>query len=193
MNSPREASPRFNCDPAQAPAASQPALARLRQAVGGTPNLAVAMAGSPALIEAFETVRALFHQHSTFSTPERELVFLVNATENGCGYCTAIHSLFGTKEGLPAAAIEAVRAKRLPADPRLAALAAFARRLISQRGLVSPSDWEQFLAAGFKSEQAIELVAAAALSTMANYAGRLTQPTLDGFLQPFAAAEDTAA
>ncbi len=186
MKSSLETSRRFNCDPALAPAASQPALTRLRQAVGGVPNLAAAMAGSPALIEAFETLRTLFHQHSSLTRPERELVLLVNATENDCRYCTAIHSLFGTKEGLPAEAIEAVRAKRPPADPRLAALAAFARRLISQRGMVSPSDLESFLAGGFKPEQALELVAAAAVSTLANYSGRLTQPALDEFLQPFA-------
>src|SRR5688572_27588494 len=72
-----------------APAASQPVLQRLREEVGAIPNLAGAMAESPVLIDAFVTLRSLFHAKSSFSPVERELLFLVNAVENGCEYCTA--------------------------------------------------------------------------------------------------------
>ena len=165
-----------------APERSRDALARLKAAVGGVPNLAAVMASSPALIDSFVTLRTLFHAHSTFTKPERELIFLTNALENGCAYCSAIHTAFAHQEGLAAEAIQAVREKRLPADPRLAALVAFDRQLIRQRGRVSDAEVEAFLRAGFAPAQALELIAGAALSTLANFTGRLSQAPLDEFL-----------
>jgi uncharacterized peroxidase-related enzyme len=170
--------------PASAPAASHDALARLQASVGGVPNLAAAMAASPALIDGFVTLRALFQQHSTFTAPEREIVSLCNAVENGCGYCTAIHSAFGSKAGLTTEAIDAVRQGQTPADARLAALVGFNRELNRRRGRVGDAEIEAFMLAGFTTAQALELIAAAAISTLANYAGRLTGAPLDEFLLP---------
>ena len=168
--------------PAVAPASSQAALARLKAEVGGVPNLAAVMSTSPALIEAFVTLRALFQAHSTFTKPEREIIFLTNAIENGCGYCAAIHTAFARQAGLAAETIDAVREGKLPADARLAALVGFDRQLLRQRGRVDSAEVEAFMLAGFAREQALELLAATAISTLANYTGRLSRPPLDEFL-----------
>jgi uncharacterized peroxidase-related enzyme len=172
--------------PDAAPAKAQPALARLKESVGAIPNLAAAMATSPALIDAFVTLRAVFHGHSTLSRAERELVFLTNAVENGCGYCTAIHTAFALKEGTSAESVTAIRAKGVPANPREAALVEFDRTLLRNRGRVDPAIVQRFIAAGFTAAQVLELIAAAALSTIANYSGRLTEVPLDEFLLPHA-------
>jgi uncharacterized peroxidase-related enzyme len=172
--------------PDTAPADARPALARLKESVGSIPNLAAAMATSPALIDAFVTLRAMFHGHSTLSRAERELVFLTNAVENGCGYCTAIHSAFALKEGASPTSVAAIRANDLPVNPREAALVEFDRALLRNRGRVDTAGVQRFVAAGFTAAQALELIAAAALSTIANYSGRLTQAPLDEFLRPHA-------
>lgn len=167
-----------------APADSQPILAKLQASVGMIPNLAAAMAGSPPLIEAFATLREQLETRGTFDAREREIVSLLNAVENGCRYCTAIHATFGLNVGLTVDAIERLRAKRDLDDPRHAALARFARRLLHARGAVSAADLDAFLAAGFAKAQALELIARLALSVMANYAGHLTHPPTDEPLRP---------
>lgn len=167
-----------------APAASQPALTRLRDSVGAIPNLAASMAESPVLIEAFVTLRGLFHAMSSFSPVERELLFLTNAIENRCEYCTAIHATFAVKAGAPQETVDTVREKRPLADARQNALVEFARRVVRERGHVGADDLQRFLAAGFERHQALELLAALAISTMANYGRHLTRAPLDAFLLP---------
>jgi uncharacterized peroxidase-related enzyme len=186
MNISKTISPFSLTPPDAAPEKSQPALARLQASVGAVPNLAAAMAASPTLIDGFVTLRTLFHEHSTLQKADRELLFLTNAVENGCGYCTAIHTAFGLQVGLSPATVEAVRAQHLPDDAREAALVRFDRLLLRGRGRVEPEDIRAFIAAGFTPEQALELIAAAALSTLANFSGRLTGVALDEFLQPHA-------
>jgi uncharacterized peroxidase-related enzyme len=167
-----------------APAASQPVLQRLREAVGAIPNLAGAMAESPVLIDAFVTLRGLFHAKSSFAPVERELLFLVNAVENGCEYCTAIHATFAVKSGAPQETVDAVRSRRPLADARQQTLVEFARRVVRERGRVGPDDLQRFVDAGFEKHQALEVLAALAISTMANYGRHLTHAPLDEFLLP---------
>lgn len=166
------------------PAASQPALRRLRDSVGAIPNLAASMAESPVLIEAFVTLRGLFQTMSSFNAAERELLFLTNAVENRCEYCTAIHATFAVKAGAMQDTIDAVREKRPLADARQNALVEFARLVVRERGQVGADDLQRFLAAGFARHQALELLAALAISTMANYGRHLTHAPLDEFLLP---------
>lgn len=157
-----------------APAASRPALEKLKAAVGMIPNLAAAMSESPQLIESFATLRAIHQAGSSFSPVEREVVSLVNAVENGCRYCAAIHSTFGLHAGLSQATVDAVRAGQLPDEPRLKALADFARKMLRERGRVQDAELQEFLVAGFTKAQSLEIIAALALSVMANYSGHLT-------------------
>jgi uncharacterized peroxidase-related enzyme len=166
-----------------APAASRPVLEKLKEKVGIIPNLAATMSESPTLINAFVTLRGIW-QESTFSPLERELIAATNAVTNKCTYCVAIHSTFALKEGLEPEALEAVRAGKSPDDPRLKALADFARKMMISRGQISEADLEQFLAAGFTKNEALEVVVGAAVSVLANFANHLTAAPLDDFFQP---------
>jgi uncharacterized peroxidase-related enzyme len=161
-----------------APQASKPALERLRASVGMIPNLAGAMADSPALIQGFVAIREAF-QGGSFTAVEREALSLANAAENACRYCTAIHATFAAKAGLDPAEVERLRTKSAPKDARLAALTALARALIAGRGNVAPDVLERFLAAGFSRAQVLEVVLSVGLSTIANYAGHLTHAAPD--------------
>jgi uncharacterized peroxidase-related enzyme len=167
-----------------APAAARPALQQLQASIGAIPNLAAAMAESPPLIHAFVTLRQHLEVAGTFAAVERELVSLVNAAENDCRYCTAIHATFGRKAGLSGDDVDRVRSGRAPADARLAALATFARRVLRSRGSVDDRDLAAFVGAGFTRAQALELVARLALSVMANYAGHMTHVRPDESLLP---------
>jgi uncharacterized peroxidase-related enzyme len=167
-----------------APADARPALRQLQASIGAIPNLAAAMAESPPLIQAFVTLRHHLESEGTFSAVERELVSLVNAAENDCRYCTAIHATFGQKAGLSNADVDRLRSGRAPSDARLAALATFTRRLLRARGSVGDNDLAAFVAAGFTTAQALELIARLALSVMANYASHMTHVSPDELLLP---------
>ncbi len=158
---------------ADAPDRGRPALERLKQNVGMVPNLAGAMAGSPTLIEAFVTLREI-NMAGSFAPLEREVLALANAVTNGCGYCQAIHATFALAAGLDAASVQAIRAGGTPADARLAALTAFTRAVLRERGRVSAADLDTFRGAGFSQAQALEVIVSAAVSTLANFAGRMT-------------------
>jgi AhpD family alkylhydroperoxidase len=165
-----------------APEQSRPALLGLKQAVGLIPNLAATMAGSPPLIEAFVGALGSFGRGS-FTAGQRQVLLLTNAVANRCAWAVAFHSTAARREGVEGAEIEAIRAGRLPAESSLAALSRLTRALIDKRGHLDPSDLDAFTAAGFAAEQALEVVAGLACSTMANYAGNFTRPPLDA---PFA-------
>lgn len=166
-----------------APKASKPALERLKSSVGTIPNLAATMAESPTLIDAFVTARGVW-QSGTFSPLEREVVAATNAVVNGCEYCVAIHSTFAAKEGIDSDDLTRIRGGESPRDPRLKALSTFARKMMTSRGQVSESDIAEFVAAGFNKGQALEVVAGAAVSVLANFGRHITAAPLDDFLKP---------
>jgi uncharacterized peroxidase-related enzyme len=166
-----------------APEKSKPALEKLIKSVGTVPNLAGAMAESPALIDGFVTLRSIW-QNSSFSPLEREVVAATNAVANECKYCVAIHSTFALKEGIDDGDLGRIRAGESPTEPRLKALSEFARKMMISRGRLSETDLEQFLDTGFTKNQALEVVVGAAVSVLANFANHLTDAPLDDFLQP---------
>lgn len=168
-----------------APEASQPVLAQLQQTFGLIPNIAGAMAHSPELLRAFQGLFQQVHSGS-FTEAEIQTLLLTNAVTNACNWAVAFHTMLALKEGLTQADVEAIRARRLPGDARLAALSHLARRLIETRGHVPAQDLEGFIKAGFSRAQSLEILAVIAASTITNYAGTITQPPLEDFLQPHA-------
>ena len=168
-----------------APEASRPLLLALRQAVGMIPNLAAGMAESPTLLTTFLTARDEY-QKGTFTGAEIQVLSLVAAVENDCGWCVAFHSLMARKEGVTDDVVTPLREGRSPTDARLGALSDFARSMVRRRGAVSHAELDRFLAAGYTRAAALEVVLGMAFSLMANYAGHLVDPTLDAPLAPYA-------
>lgn len=168
-----------------APETAKPVLEQLQKIFGMVPNLAGAMASSPELIKAFA---GLFQQvHSgTFTEAEIQALLLTNAVTNACDWAVAFHTALALKEGLTPADVQAIRGRAVPADGRLAALSGLARKLIETHGHVGDDDLEAFVAAGFRREQALEMLAVIAASTITNYAGTMARPPLEDVLRPHA-------
>jgi uncharacterized peroxidase-related enzyme len=167
-----------------APAASKPVLEKLKASVGMIPNLAAAMSESPQLIEGFVTLRGLFQAGSSFSPAEREMIALVNAVENGCRYCTAIHSTFALHTGVTPDTVDVIRAGKSPSEPRMKTLVDYARTMVRERGHIAEADLQNFFKAGFTKAQSLEIIAALALSILANYSGHLTKVPPDDAIKP---------
>jgi alkylhydroperoxidase family enzyme len=58
-----------------------------------------------------------------------------------------------------------------------------AKNLIEKRGQLTDDDVTAFLEAGFEKEHLLEVIATVAASTITNYAGKITNPPLEAFLQ----------
>lgn len=170
---------------ASAPAESKPVLEQLQQSFGLVPNLAGAMANSPALIKAFIGLFRQVHA-GTFTEAEVQTLLLTNAVTNSCTWAVAFHTMLALKEGVSQADVDAIRSRRVPADRRHAALSTLARKLIETRGHLREQDQAAFIEAGFKQDQTLEALAVVAASTITNYAGTVTKPLLEDLLQPYA-------
>ncbi len=165
-----------------APPTSQAALAGLKQSLGVVPNLAATMASAPPLVNSFVAAFGQF-LGSSFTGGERQALLLANAVANTCPWAVAFHSTMALKEGIAADDVDAIRSGAGPASPRLAALVALTRALIARRGHLDDADLRGFVAAGFRHDQVLEVIAGLAISVMANYAGNITNPPLEPAFQ----------
>ena len=168
-----------------APEKSKPLLELFTRAVGFVPNLAGAIANSPVLANSLLGLFQNVHGGS-FTEAEVQVLLLTNAVTNSCSWAVAFHTALGLKQGLDPADVQAIRERQLPNQRRYAALSGLAKTLIENRGQLTDDDLTVFLEAGFEKEQVLEAVAVVAASTITNYAGKITNPPLEAFLQEHA-------
>jgi alkylhydroperoxidase family enzyme len=168
-----------------APEGSKAPLESLQHAFGMLPNVAGVIANSPVLAGVFVPLFAGVHG-GTFSEGEIQTLLLTNAVTNNCVWAVAFHSYLALKAGLAPADVEAIRERRVPRDARLAALSSYARSLIETRGHVGEEAVEALVSAGFKTEQALEVVAVSAASTITNYTLNIAEPPLEPMFEAHA-------
>ncbi|WP_321931932.1 carboxymuconolactone decarboxylase family protein [Paraburkholderia guartelaensis] len=168
-----------------APEGSKPGLKWLAEAFGMVPNIAGAIAGSPKLINGLTGVFQQVHG-GNFTEAQVQTLLLTNAVTNGCTWAVAFHTCLALKEGLSEADVQAIRASRLPADEKLAALSHLARTLIDKRGRLDDQDVASFTAAGFAQALVLDVILVSAASTMTNYTGSVANPPLEEMFQQYA-------
>jgi uncharacterized peroxidase-related enzyme len=164
--------------PSTAPAPSKAILAQIGNTGAEAPNLVRALAEAPAALTAFQQLKATFAS-SSLSPIEQEVVYLSVAKANECHYCTAQTGAFDNSPEAQTAA-DAIRGDRPIRDPRLQALRRFASAMTSQRGWVSDTHVEDFLAAGFSRAQVLEVISGIALATLSSYVNHVAATPLDG-------------
>src|ERR1700721_1961738 len=103
-----------------APELSKPAMQQLQSAFGMIPNIAGAIATSPALINSLVGLFGNVHGGS-FSEPQIQTVLLTDAVVNACTWAVAFHTALALKAGLKSLDVQAIREGLLPADGKLAA------------------------------------------------------------------------
>jgi alkylhydroperoxidase family enzyme len=165
-----------------APDASKAALRDVQARFGAIPNLAGAMALSPVLIKAFVPIFDQVHGGS-FTEQQIQTVLLTDAVTNGSTWAVALHTALGLKAGLSAPDVEVIRGGRSPTDKKLGALSTLARTMIEKRGRLDDRDIGHFLEAGFSKELLLEVITIVAASTITNYTGSVTKPSLEDWLQ----------
>jgi alkylhydroperoxidase family enzyme len=174
--------PVFTID--KAPEKSRPALQALQAAFGMIPNVAGTMAKSPVLIDSLVGLFGKVHGGS-FTEAQIQTLLLTNAVTNSSSWAVAFHTGLALKEGLDQADIQAIRERRVPKDATFAALSTFTKTLIEKRGRVDNRDVDAFVAAGFRKEHALEVIAVVAASTITNYTASITKPPVEECFQAY--------
>ena len=147
---------------------------------GRASNLYRTMANSEGLLSTYAHGYKAFREGSGFSSHEQEVVLLTISRENGCHYCTAVHSFVADKAlKLDPDILAAVRAGTPLADAKLQALAVFTSRLVETRGLISKEEAATFLAAGYSEQQILEIILAISIKTLSNYSNHIFHTELD--------------
>ena len=166
-----------------APEDSRGVLAAMRNKFGFDLNLFAMLATSSKALKAYTGVNEIFAR-SSFSPLEQQVVLLSVSHYNGCDYCVAAHTTGSLRQGLPEEAVRAAAGGREISDPKLEALRQFTHKMVDQRGELKEGELEAFLAAGYTSENALEVITGIALKTISNYANHLMDTPLD---EPFEA------
>jgi alkylhydroperoxidase family enzyme len=148
-----------------APEKSRPTLQGLKQKFGFLPNVAATMAENPVLLNGFIGSFGNFHGGS-FNECEKQILLLTNAVIFQCHWTIAAQSTFALEYGVPEGDVLAIRAGKLPMDPKYAALSALSRTLIEKKGNITDTDIERFTSSGYSQVQVFEVILSIGISTM---------------------------
>ena len=161
-----------------APEQSVPFLQSAQQSMGFVPNLIGVLAESPAAVEGYLTLMSILDK-SSLDRVERQVAILAISRINECDYCMAAHSVVASMQNVPADVIQAIRNDRPIGNTRLEALRKFSTTVIEKRGWLSEDDVAAFRSAGYSKSQVLDVVLAASLKTLSNYANHLAETPLD--------------
>lgn len=153
-------------------------LAGVQKALGVTPNMTKAMVNSPAVLEAYLGFSGALGG-GALTAAVRERIALLVAEENGCDYCLSAHSYIGANIAkLDAGEIEASR-HGASADPKAAAVLAFATAVVRTRGGVEEADIKSAREAGLTDGEITEVIANVALNVFTNYLNKAVDTDID--------------
>lgn len=173
-------------DPATATAETAAHLATANKMFGGTLNLVLTAAQSPA---ALKVMLGLFAGVGATSMGAKvgEQIAIAVAESNRCGYCLSAHSAYGSAYGLDAAELEAAR-RATSANPKTNALLKLAVDINQARGHVSDASLGAARTAGLSDAEIVEVVAHVALNVFTNYLNSVSQTQIDFPEVPLSAA-----
>lgn len=170
-----------------APEAAQEALKAVQQANGFIPNLIGVLANAPTALETYRTVGGINGRNS-LTAEEREVVQITAAIVNGCGFCVAGHTKISLKLlKMPEDVVNALRATaRIDSDPKLDTLARFTLAVMLQKAKLTEAQLNEFFAAGYNQQNAIDVILGVSLATLCNYVNNIAETPINPELQPFA-------
>ncbi len=162
-----------------APPAARRILAATEAHLGYLPAGMARMVASPQLADAFLKLTAIFDS-TTLEPLARETLVMTVATRNRCHICVAMHTAALTALGAGPELIAALRDGRPLPDERLDAIRVFTLRVLDTAGNVGEPALRDFLARGYTTENALEIVLGIGTYTMSTLAHRLTGAPVDG-------------
>ena len=162
-----------------APDAAKPWMEATQKKFGMIPNLFGLMAESPALLEGYVSLSALFFQNTDLSDTERQIVLMTASRLNGCEYCMTGHSVEAESQGVAMPVIETMREGTGLDDAKLEALRQFTETVVKSRGWPSKADVGALITAGYTRQTVLEVILGVGLKTLSNYTNHIVETPLD--------------
>ena len=159
-----------------APAQSRDGLARAQSELGYVPDLLGVFAQSPALLNSYIAMDD-WMKKSSFDATEREVVLKTAAHMSNCSWCAS--AVLNEKGGAPPEVSRAAEQGLRIDDACLEALRQYTIGVMDHRGRPTDEAIEKFLEAGYGPQQALEIVLAAGMMTMAAMAASLAHRVLE--------------
>lgn len=164
-------------DETNAPAATRPLLAQLKQAIGMVPNVYATIGHSPGSLASVLAWGEAVGK-GALSKREVEQLNLHISELNGCGYCVSAHSALGARVGLSQEDIEDSRSGR-GTNERENAILAFARRVVRTGGSRAGTDLARLREAGVSDAEVIDILAVVALNAFRNAVNIVGETEID--------------
>lgn len=161
-------------------------LDNVKKKMGGVPNILGTMVQSPAVANAYLNFSGALAS-GTLPARVREQIALVVGEANSCDYCVAAHTALGKGAGLTLEETVAAR-NATAADEKERAAVQFAKKLVSDRGVVSDEDVDALRAVGYTDGDIAEIVANTALNLFTNYFNHVAGTEVDFPAPPATAA-----
>ncbi|MDB5582344.1 MAG: hypothetical protein JWR80_7520 [Bradyrhizobium sp.] len=167
----------FPATKVEAPEAAQDILANVEKTLGFVPNLHRLMSISPSVLSGW--LGLMSNLSKTLDVKTRDGIALATSEANGCDYCVAAHSHVSNKFANMSAQEIALNREGKSEDPKRAAAATFAKRVIETRGRVSDEDLAAVRAAGFSDANVVEIVASTAQFLLTNFLNNVADTAVD--------------
>ena len=167
-----------------APEEAKDALKAVQNANGFIPNLIGVLANAPTALETYRGING----RNSLTGAEREVVQITAAVVNGCGFCVAGHTKIALKVlKLEEDVVKQIRATaRIESVPKLDTLARFTLAVMLQKAKLTEAQLNEFFAAGYTQQHAIDVILGVSLATLCNYANNIAETPINPELQPFA-------
>ena len=155
-------------EPANAAGEAAVLLTEMRKSQGAVPNMAKAMANSPALLKGYMGLSGALAA-GVLPPAVRERLSLASAEYNRCSYCLSAHTMLA-KNVTKLDGDEIERARHADsADPHVAALLGLADAIARGRGTIEETDIKTAREAGVTDAEFAEVIGNVALNVLTNY------------------------
>lgn len=168
-----------------APEESKPFLEKSQKAYGMIPGLHGVLAGSPQLLDAYQTLHELF-TNTSFNEEELTVVWQAVNVEHACHYCVPAHTGIAKMMKVDDSITEALRNETPLENPKLEALRTMTLGVVQNRGNVTQDDLTAFYAAGYEERQVLEIILGLSQKVISNYTNHIANTPVDEPFQKFA-------
>lgn len=163
--------------PEDVPAESRQILDGVGAQLGFVPAMFTLLASNPAVLEVVTTLQGKLSR--VLDARTRHSIALSVSEANGCDYCLAMHTHVSSEFGGMSDEDIALSRAGGSVDPKRAAAARFAHRLVDSRGRVSDEDLADVRAAGYTDSQILGIVAVSVQALLTNFINNVNQTGID--------------
>lgn len=161
----------------QVPAETQKILDETQQRLGFLSNGLRLLSLSPSALQAYVDLQTTMSH--VLDAKTREAVALAVSTANRCNYCVATHCFITHANSRTAPDEISLNLEGKSSDPKRAAAAAFAKRIIDTHGKVNDADLAAVRVAGYSDAQIVELTTLAGRYTLTNFLNNVADIEID--------------